>query len=293
VGASGFLGRSVVRALSEDGYEVRGLVRDGRKADLVHRDGGAPLIGDILDVPSLRAAAVGCAGIVHVAANPTTGDEPRQVRVEGARNLVDVARGAGVLRLLIGSGYWVYRGQPEPIDEGSPVAPLGESQINYEAERAGLEANSSGRLDVMVARPGMIYGSGSWLRGMAESIRAGEYRVVGTGANRWSFVELGDAGAAFRSVLESGRPGEVYNVVDGHPETLRTFVDLVASELGVPPPGSISEEAAVREMGEAVAHHLAADRPTSNGKLTDLGWKPKVPSVRAGLPPVLREMSSS
>ena len=172
------------------------------------------------------------------------------------------------------------------------MEPRGESRINYDAERAGLETNSPGRLEVLVVRPGMVYGDGSWFRGLAESIRGKEYRVVGDGANRWSFIDRWDVGTAFQAVLESGKPGEVYNAVDGEPAPLREFANFVATELGVPPPPSIPLAAAEREVGEAVARHLAADRPTSNDKLRALGWKPAIARYREGIPSLLREMFS-
>ncbi len=290
VGAGGFLGRSVVRGFSAAGYEVRGLVRDPAKAARVREDGGTPLLGDVLDSRSIEDASSGCFGVVHLAANPPAERDAARVRVEGIRNIVEAAGRRGVRRVVVGSGYWVYRGQSQLIDENSPVDPRGESQINYDAERAGLAANSPGELDVLVVRPGMVYGNGAWFRGVADAIRSREYRLIGNGTNRWSFVDRWDAGTAFRTVLESGGAGEVYNVVDGHPATLREFTDFVATQLEVPPPASISLEAAIGDVGDAVAHHLAADRPASNGKLSRLGWKARVSSFREGIPVVLREM---
>lgn len=290
VGATGFLGRSVVRDFSRAGYDVRGLVRDAAKGPRVQEDGGTPVLGDVLDVRSLEEAASGCFGVIHLAANPPAESDTVRVRVEGTRNIVEVAKRRGVERVVVGSGYWVYRGQSELIDEDSPVDPRGESRINYDAERTGMAANSPGELEVLVVRPGMVYGNGSWFQGVAEAIRSEEYRVVGDGKNRWSFVDRWDAGTAFRTVLESGEAGGVYNVVDGHPATLREFTDFVAKQLGVPPPDSITMDAAVREMGDAVAHHLAADRPASNGKLRRLGWRPRVSSYRDGIPDLLREV---
>lgn len=290
VGATGFLGRSVVRAFSKDGIEVRGLVRDPRKQEFVREDGGIPVSGDVLDLPSLRQAVAGCRGVIHLGANPPPPTDPARVRVEGTRNLVTAASREGAERLVIGSGYWVYRGQSELIHEDSPVDPRGESKFNYDAERAGLEANSPGELEVMVVRPGMVYGNGSWFRGLAEAIRAGEYRVVGDGANRWSFVDREDAGAAFRTVLEAGTAGEIYNVVDGSPAPLREFVNFVATELGATSPPSLSVDLASREMGKVIADHLAADRPTSADKAMGLGWRPHFSSFRDGVPGHLREM---
>jgi nucleoside-diphosphate-sugar epimerase len=290
VGASGFLGRSVVRALATAGYEVRGLVRDPLKGARVQEEGGIPIVGDILDVASLRRAGAGCSAVIHLAANPPVGGDPTKVRVEGTRNLAEVSRQEGIARLVIGSGYWVYRGRTDLIKEDSPVEPRGEAQINYDTERAGLDANSTGGLEVLVVRPGMVYGNGSWFGGLAESIRAEEYQVVGEGTNRWSFIDRWDAGTAFQTVLESGTAGEVYNVVDGHPAPLREFVDFVAAELGTLPPRSLPLEEAVRQMDDAVARNLAADRPTSNAKLRELGWKPQVSSYRDGIPGLLRQM---
>ncbi|MCI4333328.1 MAG: NAD(P)H-binding protein [Thermoplasmata archaeon] len=289
-GATGFLGRSVVRAISRTGIEVRGLVRDPRKQELVREDGGIPVSGDVLDVPSLRRALAGCGAVIQLAANPPPPTDPARVRVEGTQNIATAARREGVGRLVIGSGYWVYRGQAELIREDSPVDPRGESRLNYDAERAGLEANSPGDLEVLVVRPGMVYGNGSWFRDFAQAIGAGEYQVVGGGANRWSFVERGDAGTAFRAILESGMGAEVYNVVDGHPAPLRDFADLVAAELGAPSPPNLSLREAAHEMGEVITHHLAADRPTSADKLKALGWKPYFSSVQDGVPGLLREM---
>ena len=279
-----------MRSLAEDGFEVRGLARDAAKGERVRENGGIPFLGDILDEHSLATAIVGCTAAVHLAANPSREEDAMQVRVEGARRLIQAARSAGVSRLLIGSGYWVYRGQAEPIAEDAPVDPRGESLVNYETERVGLTAHIAGELEVAVLRPGMVYGDGSWFRGMTTAIRSGEYSVVGEGKNRWSFVALPDAGRAFSTVLRSGLGGEVYNVVDGNPIMLREFVDFVARKLGAPAPRTIDVEAATEEYGVDIAQHLAADRPTSNEKLRRLGWVPRFSTAQEGLPPLLRTM---
>jgi nucleoside-diphosphate-sugar epimerase len=269
---------------------VHGLVRDRAKGELVRESGGIPFLGDILDPTSLRVAARGCGAAVHLAAHPSGDEDAARVRVEGARTLLEAAREEGIARVLVGSGYWVYRSQPEWIHENSPVDPRGESQVNFDAEQVGLRANAPGALEVLVVRPGMVYGDGSWFRALAGSIRSGAYTVVGGGTNRWSFVALRDTASAFARVLRSGAAGEIYNIVDGSPAPLREFVDFVATQLGAAPARSIPSEVAGAELGEVVAYHLAADRPTSNEKLRRLGWQPRFPSYREGVPGVLREI---
>lgn len=290
-GAAGFLGRSIVRALTESGWPVRGLVRDVSKGVAVTAAGGVPVLGDVLEPQSLREATHGCHAIVHVAANP--GDEPgipdlpERVRVEGARNLAMTARENRVRRLVVGSGYWVYATRATPIDEGAPVDPQGESKINYLTERSALSFHRSNELDVMIVRPGMVYGAGSWFRPVVNAIQAGTYRVIEGGKNPWSFVSLVDAGTGFCRVLEAGVAGQVYNLVDRAPAPWGEFSKYVATKLGCPAPGSCTLAEAEAVYGPIVARHLAASRPAVAAKLEALGWQPSHPTYRTGIDELL------
>ncbi len=289
IGASGFLGTSVVAALAGAGVEVRGMVRSPAAAGTVRRSGGRDVTGDVLDLPSIVSASTECDAIVHLATEGDLGRAER-VRVEGARNVVLAARANGVRRILIGSGYWVYASQPGPIDERSPVEPRGESKINYEAERVGLEASALDELDVLVARPGMVYGDGAWFRPMVEEIRAGRYRVIGDGRNQWSFVSWRDCGTAFVEILRRGTSGEVYNVVDGHPAPWGEFTSFVADQVGAPRPPKITFQDGRIEHGPDVAHHLVANRALGCAKLSSLGWHPRDREYRTALPALLATM---
>jgi nucleoside-diphosphate-sugar epimerase len=138
----------------------------------------------------------------------------------------------------------------------------------------------------------MVYGNGSWFRPVVDAIRDGSYRYIEDGANAWSFVSLPDTGAGFVRVAESGAPGEVYNLVDGHPAEWRAFGNEVAARLSVTPPASMSLHDAITQFGPDVAHHFHARRACSSAKLERLGWKPQYADYRAGLAPLLREMTS-
>jgi nucleoside-diphosphate-sugar epimerase len=294
-GAGGFLGLAVVRALADRGADAVGLVHSAGSGPGVVAAGGTIALGDVLDLSSVERASRGCDTIVHLAAAHAEGPEglelARRVRVEGAHHVIRAARAHGVRRLVIGSGYWVYRSHPGVISETSPLEPRGESRINYDTERAGLEANAPGDLDVLVVRPGMVYGNGSWFTSVRDAVREGTYRLIGDGSNHWSFVARSDAGVAFLRVIERGATGEVYNVVDGRPATWGEFAGFVASGLQRPPPESLAFDQAVLEVGSDVAHHLIANRAVSAAKLEGLGWHPRYPSFREGIGDLLREMA--
>src|SRR5579872_7478159 len=66
-GATGYIGAAVLDALVRAGHDVTALVRDNQKAARVTARGGHPLVGDLADPESFRAAADAQDGYVHTA----------------------------------------------------------------------------------------------------------------------------------------------------------------------------------------------------------------------------------
>jgi nucleoside-diphosphate-sugar epimerase len=294
-GASGFLGLSAVRALGAGGHEVRGLVRSQAKGGAVAQAGGTPVVGDILNPAGLARAAEGCDALVHAARSTSTAPGMGQslsakVRLDGSYNLVAAARAVKARRLLVISGIWLHGSRTEVITEATPAKPIGSSLFNYQAERAALEANKPGALEVVVVRPGMVYGDGGWFREMVDGIKAGTYRVQGDGSNRWSPLHIDDCGDAVRTVLEKGKAGEAYIAVDDEPTPLRDFVGLIAETLNRPMPPALAPVEAIAALGDAPAKLLMADQAASNVKLKGLGWVPRWPRCQEGLPQLLATM---
>ena len=100
-GATGFIGGRLANALAEDGWQVRGLVRDrGRAGELAER--GIELVeGDVLD-------ASRCAARATASRSPTTsctdgtgwrGDFEESERA-AARNFAEMAKREGVERVV-------------------------------------------------------------------------------------------------------------------------------------------------------------------------------------------------
>lgn len=286
-GAGGYLGTAIVRGFVESGWSVLGLVRDPARNARVEAVGGIPVLGDVLDTSAVNSAAKGCEVIVHVAAAGAAGsgapEWPARVRVEGCRNLLRAGRAQGVRRLVVGSGYWVYADQEGTITEESALDPRGESLINFNTETVARAESARPSPEVVVVRPGMVYGNGSWCRATIDAIRAGTYSYVGDGSNAWSFVSLEDAGTGFARVAESGVPGQVYNLVDGRPAPWREFGDFVAERLSCPAPIGVARDIASIKLGPDVVHHLSARRACSSAKIESIGWRPRYRGFRAGL----------
>ncbi len=286
-GAHGFLGLAIVAALAEAGGAPIGLIRHPDHAEAVRRAGGDPIVGDVRDRAAVVRAARGCRGIVHVASAAGGPEaEARRIRIDGARTLARAAGEVGASRLVVGSGYWVYASTTTILHDDSPLEPRGESRVNLDTEEAAFEAAPPG-VEVLVVRPGMVYGDGSWFHGMVDAIRGEGYPLPYPGTNRWSLIERSDAARAFVAVLERGRPRDAYLAVDDAPIEVGELVGLVARHLGRPLPAALSPERLRDAVGPDVAYHLAANRPASNARLRALGWAPTTPDPRVGVPRLL------
>ncbi|HWW20316.1 MAG TPA: NAD-dependent epimerase/dehydratase family protein, partial [Steroidobacteraceae bacterium] len=103
-GATGFVGAAVVRALLNDGWEVRGLARPHSDRTNLRDLTLEVSIGDLADTSSLDRALAGCKALFHVAADYRLGvRDPEQLyrtNVEGTRAMLVAAGRAGVERVV-------------------------------------------------------------------------------------------------------------------------------------------------------------------------------------------------
>ena len=147
-GATGFVGRHVVRELVSRGISVRALVRDRAKAiDVLPTDHTTLVVGDALDGTALADLVDGAQAVIH-----TVGirrELPESVTFDrlhaGATGqILDAARAAGVRRFIQVSALGV-----------RPNAPTGYQQSKYEAEKL---VKKSG-LAWTIFRPSLIHGA--------------------------------------------------------------------------------------------------------------------------------------
>ncbi|MGH9589606.1 MAG: NAD-dependent epimerase/dehydratase family protein, partial [Terracidiphilus sp.] len=127
-GATGFVGHHVARALAADGADLRLLVR--KSSNLANLEGirGDTFLGDLEKPELLRPALEGCDAVVHVAADyrlwiPKP-EAMYRANVDGTRELLRLAREAGVKRFVYTSSVATMHFRPDaiPTDEDEPVA---------------------------------------------------------------------------------------------------------------------------------------------------------------------------
>ncbi|MFK7960006.1 MAG: SDR family oxidoreductase [Phycisphaerales bacterium] len=96
IGATGVVGRPIVRGLHARGIPVRVMGRDRARAAAASPAGVSVVQGDLADIRSLRQAAAGCRAVVTAVANPLRRRRPRfDPDREGMANLVTALRSIG------------------------------------------------------------------------------------------------------------------------------------------------------------------------------------------------------
>jgi uncharacterized protein YbjT (DUF2867 family) len=93
-GATGETGRRIVQQLVQQGIPVRALVRDREKAQQILPEATELVVGDVLDLTSLRNAIADSTVLLSATGAAPSFDPtgPYKVDYEGTKNLVDVSR---------------------------------------------------------------------------------------------------------------------------------------------------------------------------------------------------------
>lgn len=294
-GARGFIGRALARRLRADGIDVCGVdVQADPDASVVAGDIGAP--------GAWQAAARGCDAVVHTAAlvgMPTDVSAFWRVNVLGTRLALEAARDGGAARFVQVSSVVTFGLDfPDGVDESYPVHPTGVAYTDTKiaAEQVVLQAHAAGEQEVVVVRPGDVYGPGSrpWVVLPLELLRARKFALPARGLGIHSPIHVDDlVEGIVRALREPAAAGRVITLSGGEGVTTRDYFGRLGRMAGrrvpaVPTPvamaGARVLDAVARRRG--VPNELTPDgvrflaqRRGTYGIATArelLGWTPQV-----------------
>jgi nucleoside-diphosphate-sugar epimerase len=247
-GASGAVGRSLVRRPRANQHEVFALTQSPHSAPAVKENGAEPVIADALDAAAVKAAVGRIrpdAVINELTSLPrhytpaemkAAAERDRKVRVEGNINLLAALRDAGVSRYLLqSSGFWYVPGAglaDESVPFISSASPGVEAGARTYLE---LEARASATpgIEFVALRYGFFYGPGTWYTregDMGDQVRQQQVPIIGEGQGVYSFVHIDDAAGATAAALEC--PPGAYNIVDGSPSPQHLWLTAFARAAG-------------------------------------------------------------
>ena len=299
-GASGFVGRALVKDLLAAGFQVTAAVRAAATVslpDAVRRVG----IGDIGGATDWRDALDGVALIAHLAgiAHTAISDDAaiaaryRAVNVDGTAALAAAAAQAGVTRLLFLSSVKV-NGEAtteRPFTESDAPAPqdvYGRSKWQAEQALAAI-AGQTGPA-VTVIRSPLVYGPG--VRGNFRSLlRLCDSPLplpFGAIANRRSLIARGNLTSALIAALtHPAAANETFLVRDGEDLSTSDLVRRLRLALGRPPRLLPVPVALMAGTARLFGRSGAADRLFGSLAVDDakirakLGWNPVITTGQA------------
>lgn len=241
-GASGFLGRAVVRALQDAGHEVRTLQR---------RPSGVPgaedRLGSVTDPDATAAAVDGVDAVVHLAAKVSLAGDPGEfhaVNVEGTRTLLDAAAAAGVTRIVhVSSPSVAHAGHAlagvgaEPAD---PLSARGEyARTKAQAELLAL-SRAGDSASLVAIRPHLVWGPGDTqlIARVVDRARRGRLPLLNGGTALIDSTYVDNAASGIVAALEhvDDVSGRAYVLTNGEPRPVGDLLAGICLASGVRPP---------------------------------------------------------
>lgn len=233
VGASGFVGNRAVEMLHDDGHDVRSIVRSAASLQRLphsHLDGR---VANAFDCASLAAAFQGCDVIIHSILG-----SPGLIR-GSIRPTYQAAERAGVRRIIYLSSMTVYTSAPAPgTTEASPVVenqPFPTQNAKIDAERQLLKLRQSGSVEVVIFRPGIVFGPRSrWVSELADQLVQHTAYFVNQGQGICNSVYVDNLIHGMQLALSNpAADGEAFFVGDRERVTWLDFYRPFAEALGV------------------------------------------------------------
>jgi nucleoside-diphosphate-sugar epimerase len=298
-GATGFIGRRLLKELPRRGFRVRVLLRRPTEVAL---DCGSAIIGDLARPQNMAAALADVNAVIHSAgvAHAMSGvpaDDYRVLNTEATIALARAAERARVKRFVFLSSI---RAQVGPSAAGvvtealtpQPTDDYGRSKLAAEQGLATLG------IDWVALRPVLVYGPGvkGNVAALVRLARTPYPLPLGGLAARRSLIAVDNLVDAIETVLSAPAPlRRPLIVADAEPLTVAEMIAALRAGLGrrpglIPVPArvlALALGAAGRaEWYERLAGALVADASA----LGALGWAPRI-EPRAGLAALARQES--
>jgi UDP-glucose 4-epimerase len=300
-GATGFIGRHLLKELPKRGYRIRVLLR---RPTMLPPEATGAVVGDLAAPRNMSNALAGVQAVIHSAglAHGMSGlpeDDYRAINTEATVALARAAARAGARRFVFLSSIRAQSGPsaPQTLTEDldpQPTDAYGRSKL--EAERGLADVG----IDWVALRPVLVYGPG--VKGnMAALVKLAQLAAplpLGGLSSRRSLLSVDNLVEAIDVVLRREEPlRQPLIVADPEPLSIPEMIAALREGLGrrpglvaIPP---ILLRQALRLAGYHEAYErLAASLVASPAALAGLGWRPTV-ATRAALADLARSAGAA
>ena len=286
----GYVGRVLAAKLVARGVRVLGTTRSADKALELAALGVQPLLAAVTQrltlvaalKPALEAEALDVYYLVPPGGPPRNeGDpSPRNIAVDGARQVLSLLPPARVRRLVMTSSTGIYSQHPgEWVSADTEPLPDSErGRLLLDAEQVWLDSP----LDAHVVRLAGIYGPDRIIGLQAVRQHAA---LVGDPDAWLNLIHVDDAAELLLAVMSAKSPGRIELGSDGTPVQRIEYYNHLAKRVGAPAVRVLDDFAAATQLGLNRERLQRAGSKRCDNVITcrRTGWLPRYPSYRDGL----------
>ena len=286
----GYTGSRIARECLAAGAEVHGVVRRDAQATQLN-DVGVNVHQIDFDQPSLKLDLPLDDALVFYCMPPPNWDSMDDMRMaQFVRYLTSVMPDEKPRAIVYLSSTSVYGDcHGAWVTEASlpaPLSPRASRRLAAESRLLGLHDQSG--IPITILRVAAIYGPG---RIPVDMIREGRPMLNDDEAPFSNHIHVDDLARVCIAAALRCQDWQIYNVSDGHPETMTTYFNRVADLNGLNRPQTVSWSEAQASLPPGMLDFLKESRRVDNlNMLNGLEIKLKYPDADSGLRACIEEM---
>jgi len=246
-GASGHLGNTVCRVLSEKGFSVNALYNSDKSA--LHDLSVNTIQGSVLNQNNLSDLLQGCDAVIHCAAIISINGDPtgivHKTNTEGAKNVAEVSKKLGVKKIIHVSSVHAVLEHPfdSPFDETRAHKQQGSYAYDYSkarGEQLVFETLKNSNTEAVVVRPSLIIGPYDFKPSEIGKAMLDFYhgKIPALTAGGYNYIDVRDVANSIVAALEKGRNKEVYHLT-GNYYTVKDLGETVKKVTGKKMPETV------------------------------------------------------
>ena len=237
-GATGFLGKYIVKELKNNGYQVVAFGRNEKIGKSLIDSNVEFFKGDIENKEDLLRAFQGCSAVIHAAALSTVWGKWSnfyKVNVLGTRNIVEICEKQG-LKLVFVSSPSIYAGAKDQLDVKENEAPK-DNNLNFYIKSKIMAENiiKNSKLNYMIIRPRGLFGIGdtSIIPRLLDLNKKMGIPLFADGKQKVDVTCVENVAYALRLALENEKYSrQTYNITNDEPIEFKEILTLFFNEMG-------------------------------------------------------------
>lgn len=299
IGATGMIGKALVRELRAAGHQVVVSSRNADKARQIFNSDADIRKWDGRSAVALAEILAGVDGMVNLAGENIAGGlwtRKRKLRLRESRVSTGRAITDAILQmkekpafLIQGSATGYYGPDlPHPVNENAPLGQGFLADLTGEWEGSVSLLQDAGIRVVFIRTGVVMHPEGGMLNKMLLPFRFYTGTTLGSGKQWISWIHLLDEVRAIRFLIENKESSGPYNLVAPHPVTMHGLIAAITATIRKPAWFKIPSSLLRATMGEMATETILANQQIKPSNLLEAGFQFRFERIEPALKDLLR-----